>query len=170
MSAVTPRAEVDTRFSMPGATAPPWEDVQDIVENAELYWISTVHPEGRPHVTPLLAVWVDDALYFCTGPEERKAKNLALNPECVLTTGRNELNDGIDVVVEGSAVRVDDDAKLQRLAVTYEAKYGPGWRFEARDGLFHHSSGAGHALVFEVAPVTVFGFRKGEYSQTKYRF
>ncbi len=29
---------------------------------------STVRPDGRPHVTPLLAVWADDALHFCTGP------------------------------------------------------------------------------------------------------
>lgn len=29
---------------------------------------------------------------------------------------------------------------------------------------------AREALVFEVAPSTVFGFRKGDYSQTRWRF
>ena len=43
---------------------------------------------GRPHVTPLLAIWLDSALCFCTGASERKAKNLALNPHCIRTTGR----------------------------------------------------------------------------------
>ena len=39
----------------------------------------------------------DDALYFTTGRTERKAKNLAQNPHCVVTTGCNVL-DGLDVV------------------------------------------------------------------------
>jgi hypothetical protein len=33
---------------------------------AEVHWLSTVRPDGRPHVAPLIAVWVDDALVFCT--------------------------------------------------------------------------------------------------------
>ena len=49
-----------------------------------MYWLSTVRPDGRPHVTPLLGIWLDGALYFCTGPDERKAKNLARNPRCIL--------------------------------------------------------------------------------------
>lgn len=68
-----------------------------------MYWLSIVHPEGRPHVTPIAGVWLDDALCFSTGQEERKARNLALNTACVVTTGCNVL-DGMDVVVEGEAV------------------------------------------------------------------
>ena len=45
-----------------------------------MYWLSTVRPDGRPHVTPLMSVWLEGALYFCTGPDERKAKNLVRNP------------------------------------------------------------------------------------------
>jgi hypothetical protein len=52
---------------------------------------STVRPDGRPHVTPLIAVWHAGALWFATGPEERKARNLAENPSCVLTPGRSDL-------------------------------------------------------------------------------
>ena len=50
-----------------------------LLETAELFWISTVRTDGRPHVTPLPAVWLDDVLYFCTGPGEQKAVNLAAN-------------------------------------------------------------------------------------------
>jgi len=110
-------------------------------------------------VTPLVAVWVDDALCFCTGPDERKAKNLAGNPGCILTTGCNAIGEGVDVVVEGDAVNVQDDVKLQRIADAYVAKYGAEWTFTVGDGAFHHE--AGTALVFEVAPSTAFGFGKG---------
>jgi hypothetical protein len=50
----------------------------------------------------VVGVWLDGAFYFCTGPAERKAKNLVRNAQCVVTTGCNRL-DGLDVVVEGAA-------------------------------------------------------------------
>ena len=50
--------------------------------------------DGRPHVTPLIAVWLEHALYFCTGPDERKARNLAWNSYYVVTTGSNALGKG----------------------------------------------------------------------------
>ena len=88
------------------------------------------HPRCRP-ATPALntaranarSKWLDSALYFCTGPDERKAKNLARNPRCILTTGCNGL-DGLDLVVEGQAEKVSDSAELQSVADTFESKYG----------------------------------------------
>lgn len=170
MTGTEPVAELGAAFSSPDATPRPWAETRGLLEEAEVYWLSTVRPDGRPHVTPLIAVWVDDALYFCTGPDERKAQNLAHHPGCVLTTGCDTLNEGTDVVVEGTAVNVRDDRRLRRVAGAYVAKYGADWAFAARDGAFHHPQG-GMAIVFEVAPSTIFSFAKGEpYSQTRYRF
>ena len=84
--------------------------------SAELFWISTVRTSGRPHVTPLPAVWRDGALYFCTAPGEQKALNLRANEECALTTGDNGWKTGLDVVVEGRAERVTDGVLLRTLA------------------------------------------------------
>jgi nitroimidazol reductase NimA-like FMN-containing flavoprotein (pyridoxamine 5'-phosphate oxidase superfamily) len=159
--------KLDQRFSS-HPTPTDWTDGRRRIEEAELFWISTVRADGRPHVTPLISVWVDDAAYFCTGPDEQKAKNLAKNPNCILTTGCNLLNEGLDVVIEGEAKRVSDDAALTRIADAYESKYGSEWHFDVRDGAFQHSEG--EALVFEVAPATAFGFGKGQYSQTRWRF
>ena len=169
MTDTQPQTRLDPRYSAPGATATDWSDAEAQLSESELFWISTVRPDGRPHVTPLPAVWQDGVLHFCTGPEERKAKNLAGNPHVVLTTGDNTWNKGHDLVVEGEAVRVLDDGRLHELAAAWEAKYGSFWHFEVRDGAFHH--GPGHAFVFSVAPRTVFGFGKGEpFSQTRWRF
>jgi hypothetical protein len=172
-----PMAELDARFSSEDATAREWSEGRQHLERAEVYWISTVRPDGRPHVTPLIAVWLDDALYFCTGPDERKAKNLARNPYCVVTTGSNALGEGFDVVVEGTAARVDDDDRLRGVAGAYRIKYGDSWRFAVRDGAFYYDTGSlretdtGAAWVFEVSPKKVFGFGKGEpFSQTRWRF
>jgi nitroimidazol reductase NimA-like FMN-containing flavoprotein (pyridoxamine 5'-phosphate oxidase superfamily) len=169
MSDVHPRARLDPRYSDETATATPWSEAESRLAAAELFWISTVRPDGRPHVTPLPAVWSAGALHFCTGPDERKARNLAANPQVVLTTGTSTWNRGYDLVVEGEAVRVSDDGRLRELAAAWEAKYGAFWHFEVRDGLFHH--GPGHAVVYRVAPRTVFGFGKGQpFSQTRWRF
>jgi len=164
-----PIAELDARFSSEGATPTQWTEARQLLEAAEVFWVSTVRPDGRPHVTPLIAVWLDEALYFCTGPTERKNKNLARNPHCILTTGCNAFDEGLDLVVEGDAVRVSDEARLRRLAEEYESKYGSDWHFDVRDGAFAHEGGV--ALVYQVAPVKAFGFRKGdEFSQTRWRF
>ena len=175
----TRTAELDTRFSAPGATARPWADVLDVLERAEIFWLSTVRPDGRPHVTPLPAVWLDDRLHFATGPREQKARNLARNPQCALTTGTDRAQTGLDVVTEGRAERVTDDDLLHRLADRWRTKLG--WHFEVVDGGFHDpqppgTDGAGgepvdDAMVFRVVPTKVLAFGKGEpYTQTRYRF
>ncbi len=169
MTRADPAVHLARRFSSPDAEPRPWEDARARLEQAEQYWLSTVHPDGRPHVTPLIGVWLDERLHFCTGADERKARNIAANPSCVLTTGCNTLHDGLDVVVEGDAVNVRVDARLQEIADAYLAKYGEEWSFTVADGEFHHRDGGG-ALVFQVVPTTVFAFGKEPYSQTRYRF
>jgi nitroimidazol reductase NimA-like FMN-containing flavoprotein (pyridoxamine 5'-phosphate oxidase superfamily) len=181
MTTETPSADLDKRFSSPDATAVSWQEAEKQLEKAEVYWLSTIRPEGRPHVTTLMAVWLDGALYFSTGENERKAKNLLQNKQVAVTTGCNLLTEGLDIVVEGDAVRVSDDAKLRRIADQYVSKYGEGWRYTVRDGFFYHNTGnvreedTSRVLVFEVAPTTVFGFGKGfdgdtTYSQTRWQF
>lgn len=169
MTVKEPETKLNLRFSSPGANAIEWDTGRKRIEGAELFWLSTVRPDGRPHVTPLISVWLEGAAYFCTGPDERKAKNLVENPNCILTTGCNLLDEGLDIVLEGEARQVRDEAKLERVADAYESKYGSDWHFDVRDGAFH-AEGSGEALVFEVAPTTAFGFGKGEYSQTRWRF
>ncbi|HEY7489104.1 MAG TPA: pyridoxamine 5'-phosphate oxidase family protein [Streptosporangiaceae bacterium] len=173
MAATQPETTLDARFGGAEATATPWATAQRALETAEIFWLTTVRADGRPHITPLVAVWTGGALYFGTGAEEQKARNLAQNPHCALTTGCNALGDGLDIVVEGEAVQVRDTATMQRVADAYEAKYGS--HFTSPDGNFHGMSDAirrGEGpLVFEVAPATAFGFGKGKpFSQTRWRF
>ena len=165
--------KLDPRFSSEGAGATDWAEGQRLLEDSEVFWVSTVRPDGRPHVTPLISVWLDGALHFCTGDDEQKARNLERNPNCILTTGCNLLDDGLDVVVEGEAVPVRDDDALRRIADAYVSKYGEDWRFGVRDGAFVHTGAEERSAVrvYRVAPATAFGFRKGEeFSQTRWRF
>jgi predicted pyridoxine 5'-phosphate oxidase superfamily flavin-nucleotide-binding protein len=101
-----PVTTLDTRFSDPAAVATEWDQTRRVLETAELFWITTVRDDGRPHVTPLVAVWLDGAIHFSTGATEQKAVNLRGNPHVILTTGCNNRDRGLDVVVEGDAVQV----------------------------------------------------------------
>jgi len=69
-----PLTELDMRFSDRDAVATDWEETRRALEDAQLFWISTVRADGRPHVTPLVAVWLDDAIYFATGSAEQKPR------------------------------------------------------------------------------------------------
>ena len=73
MAGADPVIELDARFSGPGAVVTAWEDVRRTMDDAQLFWISTVRADGRPHVTPLLAVWQEGALHFCTGAIGKRA-------------------------------------------------------------------------------------------------
>ncbi len=172
MTLEAPVTDLDDRFSSPRATALPWTEAEQRLQEAEVLWLSTVRPEGRPNVAPLIAVWLDGALYFSTGEDEQKAKNVARNAQVTITTGQNGLTEGLDIVVEGEATVVSDRAELRRIAKAYVAKYGEGWRLPGHDGV----------LTFEVIPSKAFGFGRrdghigppsgeGElFSQTRWRF
>ena len=166
MPEIAPTAQLHEGFSEPGATAPPWAAVVDVLSESEMFWLSTVRRDGRPHVTPLPAIWLEGTLHFCAGSLEQKTKNLESNPRCILTTGTNQLRSGLDVVVEGTAARVADAAQLQRLAALWKSKLD--WDFEVGDGAFRDADGR-DGLVFGVAATKILAFAKEPYSQTRYR-
>jgi general stress protein 26 len=172
MAATDVTAEIHG-FSEPNAKPAPWTAALEQLRSAETYWLSTVRPGGRPHVTPLIAVWHADALWFATGPDEIKARNLAANPHCVLTTGRSDLAEGgFDIVLEGQAELVSDEAELEPVATAYALKYPDGpWDFVVRDGAFSDRDAGGRVIVFRLQAARGLGFRKGDhYSQTTWRF
>jgi hypothetical protein len=169
---MTINGKLDARFSE--ATEPVgWQAVSDALRAAELYWLTTVRGDGRPHVTPLIGAWIDDAFVFCTGPEEQKARNLAHSTAVTVTTGVNTWNDGLDVIVEGGAERLTGREQLARLADAIREKYGGDWDFSPSDDGFGHTddSGASHiAYVFRVRPAKVLAFAKSPHGQTTFRF
>jgi general stress protein 26 len=164
-----PTPKFDSRFSEPKAGPTPWPEVARVLEQAELYWLTTVRADGRPHVTPLIGLFHDDAMHFCTGLEEQKARNLEQSAQVALTTGNNTWAQGLDVVVEGRAVRVTDRDALQELADAIEAKYGSDWHFDVGDLTFVHGE-EGIAAVFRIEPAKVLAFAKDPHAQTAYRF
>jgi pyridoxine/pyridoxamine 5'-phosphate oxidase len=93
-----------------------WEQAQASLQAARNYWLSTTRADGRPHAMPVWGVWLDGALWFGTGLESVKGRNLARDPHAVV-----HLESGDDVVIlVGQAERAESDAAY----AAYTEKYG----------------------------------------------
>ena len=166
----TPQTTLDERFSQPGSDATSWDQARSVLESAELTWLTTVRADGRPHQSPLVTVWLDDALHFSTGTGEQKAVNLRANPHVLLTVAGRRWDEGLDVVVEGDAVRVTDDATLRRLAQAWTTRWDGRWDYQVRDGYFFHPGQDFQVPVYRVAPVKVLAFGLGTFTHTRHQF
>jgi uncharacterized pyridoxamine 5'-phosphate oxidase family protein len=97
----------------------PWKWAVERLTSARNYFLTTVRPDGRPHVMPLWGVWFKDAFYFSTGQTSVKARNLAANPNCVLCPG-----DADEAVIVEGVVEMDSNRPtLKRFASEYLKKY-----------------------------------------------
>jgi nitroimidazol reductase NimA-like FMN-containing flavoprotein (pyridoxamine 5'-phosphate oxidase superfamily) len=163
---MTIEGKLDSRFSE-ATEAVDWSRVSAVLADAELYWLSTVRSDGRPHVTPLVGLWVDEAFVFCTGPTEQKFRNLSHNTHVAVTTGNNAWADGLDVVVEGSVERITGYEALKTLADAFRTKYDDVWDFENDDEVFNPDQVGAH--VFRVPPDKVLAFAKSPHGQTAFR-
>ena len=168
MPDTTPRVDSIATSGIEATT--PWPEARDELAQVRRYWLTTVAPDGLPHVMPLFGVWVDDALYFTSNPDRRKARNLAGNGRCAVAAGAETL----DLVLQGEAVRVRDEATLRLIAEAYDAKYG--WPLTVRDdGAFDAPYGAPSAgpppyEPYRITPSVGFGLGMDEpFGATRWR-
>jgi len=132
-------------------------------------WLATTRPDGRTHVAGIGAIWLDGTFYFTSGPGTRKSRNLAENPNCVISLGLP----GIDLVVEGTAARITDEATLQRVADKYKEE---GWEPSVQEGAFTAEYSAPSAGpppwdVYVMTLTTAFGVATAEPNgATRWRF
>jgi hypothetical protein len=163
-----------TNLDIYGNPPIPWSRPLALLETFEAgpnagTWLSTVDAEGRVHAAGVGALWLDGRFYVVSGPGTRKSRNLAANPSCAISVSLQ----GIDLVVEGMAERVTDDATLQRLARRYNDQ---GWPASVKDAAFTADYSAPSAgpppwYVYEITPTVAFGVATAEpHGATRWRF
>ena len=113
--------------------------------NRHTSWLTTINPDGSPHVTPVGFVQLDGVWYFTSGPGTRKSRNVASDPRCVVSVAKHPF----DLVIEGSAARVAlQTAQVDGDALT--AEYSAP------------SAGPPPWHVYKIIPSTVFAFGTDE--------
>src|SRR3954468_18816240 len=152
----------------------PWSRALDLLDGGALAdraaaFLGTVRPDGTPHSARIGAAWHDGHVYFQTGRQTRKARNLKANPACTLSTSLT----GIDLVFEGHAERVTDGPTLEAVAAVWRDS---GWAAEvSRDGIVapYNAPGTGPPpwQVYRVAAHTVFAVATAKpYGATRWQF
>ncbi len=139
----------------------PWSWAEERLTSSHDYWVATVRPsDGRPHVMPVWGVWHGGALWFSSGLRSRKARNLAADPRCAITTD-NALE---PVVVEGSAEVVTDVEELQGFVAAINAKYEVAYAVDFYDPAVN--------ATYRVRPRVVFGLVEADFtgSPTRWTF
>jgi hypothetical protein len=149
----------------------PWSRARDVLATGSFApcYLGTVRPDGRPHAASVGGAFHDGDLYFQTGLNTQKARNVAANPACTMSASF----EGIDLVFEGEAERVTDTATVEAVAAIYREG---GWPVEAAGATFtapYNAPGTGPAPwhLFRVRFHTVFGVATAEpHGATRWRF
>jgi len=99
-----------------------------------MMWLSTVRPDGRPHLVPVWFLWDGRTILIFSRPNQQKLRNLQHNPNVVIALDTAEHGDDI-VIIEGKAELLDDPAVSTALPA-YAEKYKQrlalyGWTGEA---------------------------------------
>ncbi|WP_017600883.1 pyridoxamine 5'-phosphate oxidase family protein [Nocardiopsis lucentensis] len=167
MASQTPRAE-----GLTGGPPGSWAEVLPLLEShTGTYWLSGPHSGHRPHTRPVLAVWVSGQPWFASGEGTAKTGLLSAAPDVSLAFQAG----GMDLVVEGSAQRILDRARTDRVARAYAERYG--WAPQAGDGVLTGAEGAPTAgpppyAVYTIVPTTVYAFPSDDapHGPTRWRF
>lgn len=162
---------IDPRYSDEKADLTSWSTAAARLAEAEVAWIVTVRPDGRPHATPMVPVIDDERVYFHTGSTEVKCANIRANPHVLVLAGDTAWDRGLDIAFEGTAVPVTDDALLRRIAELYRTRWDGRWKLTVENGAVVAPVPDTQIVVFEVRPDSAYAHAKGDpFGQTIYRF
>jgi hypothetical protein len=133
----------------------PWQWALERITASHNYLLTTVRPDGAPHVMPVWGIWLEGAWYFSTAATSRKSRNLEHNANCVVCND----NVGEAVILDGTAQRLKDDEIPKQAFIDYKAKYD--WDLDPQRG-----------PVWKVRPKTVFAMPEQQFPEavTKWVF
>ncbi|HET7520740.1 MAG TPA: pyridoxamine 5'-phosphate oxidase family protein [Candidatus Limnocylindria bacterium] len=138
-----------------------WSAAEERLANpnaGRTYWLATVRRDGAPHLMPVIGTWDDGTMYVLTGAGSQKGRNLAHESRCVIGVSAVAELPSMDVILEGRAERIADEAGLRRVAEMLGTK--GNWPLEVVEGGLSgpHAPTAGPPpyAVYRVTPSKVF--------------
>ncbi|HXF13563.1 MAG TPA: pyridoxamine 5'-phosphate oxidase family protein [Terriglobales bacterium] len=156
-----------TRPQIPGYGVPkskkgmlPWKWAEDRLKKSRQYWIATTRPDGRPHVMVVWALWMNGRIYFSTGAETVKARNIAKNPRCTMCS-----EDAAEAVIVEGVVETERNVEtIRKFVPLYERKY------KFRLGEMGENLIALRDPLFCLRPLVVFGFWEKKFATSATRW
>ena len=134
----------------------PWSWAEERLTRSHDYWVATVWPDGRPHISPVWGVWSGDALWFSASPRSRKARNLEHEPRASATT-----DDPLEpVVIEGTAERHHGTATIREFTDLVNAKYETDYTVDF----------FGDNALFRLVPAKAIGLLESDFTGSPTRW
>jgi PPOX class probable F420-dependent enzyme len=118
------------------------------LEREPVVWLSTVRPDGGPHLVPIWFSWDGEALLVFSKPHAQKVRNLRQHPSVMLALGNAE--DDFDIgMIEGRAELLDVPTAVA-MPPAHVTKYAAQL---ASIGLSADEYAATYAQVIRIHPV-----------------
>ena len=97
-----------------------WSEIEEKLASANVYWIASTRPDGRPHVIPRDGMWFDGGLYYGGSPETVHHRNISKNPHVVAHIG-----DGQEVIIVEGEIEIEKptEEKATQLSDAMFSKY-----------------------------------------------
>lgn len=139
-----------------------WPAVKEILGAFPYLWISTVGPDGKPHLVQQWGVWVDDTLYFEGSDKTRWARNLARDRRLAWGAQLGDKAVYGDATVD--MIRGVEHRLAMKIAKAYAAKYGRSFKYRPKAEQYEQ----GH--VFRARPSKLIAFDVKKFNTSAARF
>ena len=95
--------------------------IDRLLSRESTVWLSTVRPEGTPHLVPIWFSWDGERLFVASKPDARKVRNLRDNPRLMLALG--EPDEDFDVGLIEAEAELPAATTAELLPPGHVAKY-----------------------------------------------
>ncbi|MFN2104239.1 MAG: pyridoxamine 5'-phosphate oxidase family protein [Candidatus Promineifilaceae bacterium] len=102
-----------------------WRAMEGRLGRETEIWMATVRHDGRPHLTPMWFVWLNEKIYVSTPSQAQKFINMRHNQSVALS-----LTDALNVIIIEGEAHVADRALIDELADYFFNKYEWDFRYD----------------------------------------
>jgi PPOX class probable F420-dependent enzyme len=92
-----------------------------MLRSESVVWVSTVSPDGSPHLVPIWFSWDGETVLIASKPGAKKVANLRANPSVMLALG--EPDDDFDVGMIQGVAELATEPAAELLPASHLAKY-----------------------------------------------
>jgi len=102
-----------------------WQAIEARLGRESTLWVATARPDGRPHLTPVWFIWLEDKIYITIGANSQKYANLYQNQRIAVS-----LPDTSTVVIVEGEAHVAAKAMIDTLGEYFFHKYEWDFRYD----------------------------------------
>jgi PPOX class probable F420-dependent enzyme len=97
--------------------------VERFLETEPVIWLSSIRPDGAPHLVPTWFAWDGEAIVIRSKPHAKKVRNLALDPRAMVALGDAQDDFDVGLLEARAEVTIGDGLPPAPLPPAFVAKY-----------------------------------------------